>query len=79
MSDLTYRGEEDDGEEIPDWLDASHDLRRNHVTLSGQQSSSQETSQLHRNIQKVCRLQCQSARETTNTKQLLHSTTFVET
>lgn len=78
MLDLTYRGEEDDGEEIPDWLDASRDLRRNHVTLSGQQSSGQETSQLHGNIQKVCRLQCQSARKTINTKQLLHSTTFAE-
>lgn len=36
MSDLTNRGEEDDGEEISDWLNASHDLRSDHVTLGGQ-------------------------------------------
>lgn len=40
MRDLTDRGEEDDGEEISDGLDASHDLCGDHVTLGGQQSSS---------------------------------------
>lgn len=56
MLDLTNGGEEDDGKEISDWLYASHDLRCNHVTLRGQQSSSQETAQLHGNIQKLCHL-----------------------
>lgn len=41
---LTNRGEEDDGEEISDWLYAAHDLRCDHVTLRGQQSSSHETA-----------------------------------
>lgn len=58
MLDLTNRGEEDDGKEISDRLYASHDLRCNHVTLRGQQSSSQETAQLHGNIQNLCHLQC---------------------
>lgn len=63
MLDLTDRSKEDDGEEISDRLDASHDLCGDHVTLCGQQSSSQETAQLHRNIQKLCHLQSQTVRE----------------
>lgn len=59
MLELTNRGKEDDGEEVPDWLDASHDLRSNHVTLCGEQSSSQKTAQLHRNIQKFGDLKTQ--------------------
>lgn len=62
--DLTDRGEEDDGEEISDWLDAAHDLCGNHVTLCGQQGASQETAQLHGNIEKLCHLQRKSPRET---------------
>lgn len=54
---LTNRGKEDDGEEISDWLHASHDVCCDHVTLRGQQSSCQETAQLHGNIQKLCHLQ----------------------
>lgn len=54
---LTNRSEEDDGEEISDGLDDPCDLSRDHVTLRGEQSSGHETSQLHRNIQKLCYLQ----------------------
>lgn len=50
---LTNRGKEDDGQEVPDWLDAPHDLCGVGVSLCGQQSPGQETAQLHRNVQEV--------------------------
>lgn len=60
---LTDRSKEDDGKEVSDRLDASHDLCCDHVTLWGQQSSSQETTELHGNIQHLSYLQHESARK----------------
>lgn len=53
LLDLTDGSKENDGKEVSDWFNTSRDLCGHHVTLCGQQRSSQETAQLHRNIQKL--------------------------
>lgn len=63
----TYGCEENDGQEVSDRLDVSHDLLCDHVPLRRDQCSSQEAAELHRDVQQLCDLRIRDSASLRNT------------